>query len=417
MGRGRGRRAWGEIGRNVRRLRQWKVAVVLVPFLGIIALDTTEYWLPLLKHEPGCAAREASIAGPDQWLFKHLMVQRQGTPSARVAVVTMGEADGSDLLTNVCSGRRFTAGVLDALNRHQVSVVAIDKVYAPGSCRDEAANAMLAAAAERSRAKIVVGQGSHHPARPDAKACLIKSESFSFGAAAVQRGLTTINEDTLKIPLRWPMYASDAESERGGDAPEADTFALKTAQAVDPGLPSRRLLKANLDRHSHPYGDYRDPIESITATELLCSDTPGRAGLASCKPVDLQGRVVVLASQSDADVHPFFDGDAPGAMVQAHYIEALLTGRYYSELPFWGCALAFAFWVLVTEALLLMTDRYKRWVLACISLAYVAAAASLIWGLQLAHIVPPVSVLLAAFIILAFDWLAELLSSGRRKLL
>ncbi len=411
---------------NARRHRLRKLLLLLLLFAMLIALNTTDYWTPLLQHDSGCRSREASVSWPEEFFFKHLMFRRPGVPSSRVAVVTMGDSEASDLSTDVCSGRRFTADVIDALNRHAVSVIALDKEYGVGSCKQEAANAALVAATEHSHVKIVVGQDTHNASEQDDGQCMVLSKGFSFGTAAVTQGITVLNENPLKIPLRWPVFQNDEQAGHGTAAKDTDgeTFSLAAAAAADPAITARRAIAANLARHSHPFGDFRGAVDEVTATELLCSDAAGTAKLAEwgdrcagSKPLDLRGRVVVVASQSSTDVHPFLGGDVPGALLQAHYIEALLSGHYYSEVPFWLAVIVFMVWVAATEALLVLftSEKNKRAVLAWITVTAVLIVLGLTFFLQLVDVVPPVSFFVAAAVILAFEWISELISTQKSK--
>ncbi len=141
---------------RLRKRLGWNLSAV---FAVLIALNTMDYWQPMLSHESSCSSREADISGPDEFLFKHL----------------------------------FCASVThQARLPHQI-------------------------------AELSVGYGSG------------------------SLGITNTNQDDLKIPLRWPVYASEEDSEKG-DAPpsaDADTFALKAALAADPEITAATLQRCS----------------------------------------------------------------------------------------------------------------------------------------------------------------------------
>ncbi len=412
---------WSGLRTWFHRIRPLRVAVLLLPLLGLVALNTMDYWMPALEDDSGCSTQEQGVSLSDRVLFGYLLLPRKSRPSTRVSLVTMGEQDGSDLLTNVCSGRRFTAKIVDALNRLGAGVIALDKTYSEGSCNDQDANKQLVDAVQASKAKVVAGQGTEAAAK-GAKACLVKTKNFPFGTADVKRGITRVNEDDRKIPLRWPVYANLAESKTGQPPSDKDgeSFALVTAKVANAKILEEPTIAANLDRHSHPYGDFREIIAPIPARQVLCNAREAEAPTVSDSPcdghmADLRGRVVVVASESSTDMHPFLDKEIPGATLQAQYISALLSGRYYSELPFWWCFVAFALWVLgilwfVDVRSSEQTKKHRLLIATAVSFAFAFIALFLP---QLMDTVPPISFLVAAAVVLMFEWTAYSLERGK----
>lgn len=403
--------------RGQRRLGFVKGVVSLLTLSILLLLNTSDYWLKWVHPDEACTSKEQDISLPDQILFRYLLKQRDTGATTLPVVLTFGEADESDLLTNVCSGRSFTAKLIHVLNRRGVKVIALDKTYGDGSCSNEVQNQELVDAVVESRVPIVVGQGTEKVPEDVAKGdCLVKSPNLSFGTATVRRGITKLNADDLKIPLRWPVFESVAASQlhREASDTDGDSFAWAVAQAVDRTISSDKVVAANLARHSHPYGDFRGDIKPTPVRDVLCADPSSAEAYkqrnVSCEgfpPVDLSGRVVVVASESGADRHPFLKSEQPGAVLQAQYINALLNHRIYSDMPFWLCFWSLVGWILSLVYLLDFAKdndskrhRQKLWWLTG---TFVVVALGLLIVPQIFDTVPPFSFVVAGFLPLAFE--------------
>jgi hypothetical protein len=230
---------------------------------------------------------------------------------------------------------------------------------------------------DSSRVPVVVGQATEQMAGSSSTAgCLALTPRLEFSKTSkVLYGLTRVDTDVLRIPLRFQVFPAPGESETASGAsqptpsgpppaprplPDAagDTLSLVAAKVVDPDLESNPTLQKQRAKQVDPYTTFLD-LPNITALTAVCSaeaspraDIDGKPGDALCKPwvrdphnldghqLSLASKIVVIGDLSDLDMRPFPSdlapfppGQRPGVFLQANYIQALLDHRFLLEVP------------------------------------------------------------------------------------
>jgi hypothetical protein len=277
-------------------------------------------------------------------------VRAAGSP--RVAIV---QIDQPDLLENVCASRGFLTHLVPDLAKLGAQVVMIDKYYSRSSCDDEATNNLFVSTLEASSIPVVVGEPSDPlPAGTSASGCLAKAPDamgFQPGTSVLQ-GLTRINADTLKIPIRWPIFDATQTPPTQLAATDGDTLSFVAAQAADPGLETRGRLPKLIASGIDPYTTFID-LPTINEMTAVCSAEPDPV-VINGKTIEcakngwrlpahnltkdhqsLVGKVVAVGDIDEDDMQNFPGGDKPGIYLQANYVESLLDERFLTEVPLW----------------------------------------------------------------------------------
>ena len=356
-----------------RRLRQFWLVVPLVgilaalmlsdlgDFMGVSPLDSNSCQLTDKEQSSISARMYLPIA---RWALRY-------TPTPSVAIIYIDPShDPPDLVNNTCASRAFLARLVPALNQLNAHVIVIDKYYSAGACAEQDKNTAFISAMESSKIPIVVGQQTHGISDGSSLAgCMAPTKRLEFSKTSkVQYGVTRIDNDDLKIPLRWPIYADPADAPPAApgvaytpkqlDPASGDTLSLVAAKAVDPNIESRPSVQKMLAAPVNPYTTFLN-LPHITALTALCSAEPAprapideQPGDDLCKawvrPLDnldgkglsLAGKIVVIGDISDADMKPFPTDLAPfpakqrpGVFMQANYVQALLDHRFLREIP------------------------------------------------------------------------------------
>lgn len=354
-----------------RRLRQFWLVIPLVAILAALMMSDLGDFMgvsPLASSNP-CALTDtpqSSISARmylpiAKWALRY-------TPSPSVAIIYIDPAhDPPDLLTDVCASRAFLARLIPALNNLNAHLIVIDKYYSASACAEQDQNTAFVNAMESSKVPIVVGQETHALTQTSAASgCLALTPKLEFSPnSKVHYGLTRIDNDDLKIPLRFPVYPDPAAAPSTQPAASAplpattgDTLSLVAAKLVNPRIENNRTLSKLLARQTDPYTTFLN-LPHITALTALCSAEPsprapidGQSGDSLCQPwvrdpdnldgnqLSLAGKIVVIGDISDADqkpfpsdLAPFPPGTRPGVFMQANYVQALLDHRFLQQIP------------------------------------------------------------------------------------
>ena len=358
------------------RLRQFWLVIPLVVILAALMMSDLGDFMgvsPLDASNP-CALTDAAQSSISARMYLPIAKWAlRYTPSPSVAIIYIDPAhDPADLITNVCASRAFLARLIPALNVLNAHVIVIDKYYSAGACAEQAQNAAFINAMQTTKVPIVVGQQTHPLSQGSSSGgCLALTPKLEFGnAPKVHYGLTRIDNDDLKIPLRVPVYPDPAAAPNAqptASSPPApaplpaatgDTLSLVAAKLVNPRIESNHTLSKLLAKQDDPYTTFLD-LPHITALTALCTAEPsprapidGQPGDDLCKPwvrdpdnldgnqLSLAGKIVVIGDISDADkknfptnMAPFPPGTRPGVFMQANYIQALLDHRFLLEIP------------------------------------------------------------------------------------
>jgi hypothetical protein len=321
-------------------------------------------------------------------LYKQALRLAKLQESPQVSTVGI-DAELEQIQNNVCTGRAFTADLLQAIAAQGPSVIAIDKFYGRNSCPngDKDTQKLIDEIASL-QVPVVVGASTHASSQNNTSSCLVLTPQLftpirhtfglkaAAGPAVVYTGLTRLNEDPLKIPLKWPVFAQDGDKRVAGNG-AGDSFALVTARLANPDATSTKEFENLLDSPQQPYAavpvpakdettDARGPVQKQTATNLLCTagtpDAVKRWGLncAGTKRLDVKGKIVVIGAESTADEWNLPGGTMYGFELQAHYIAALLGGAYLRDIsPAW-LLLPLALYYCLAELLLPYMQIHKH---------------------------------------------------------
>lgn len=259
--------------------------------------------------------------------------------SHRVVLVTLSAGvEPDEVLAKLCSQRLFIAGLIRRLNDLNVSVIALDKSYAPTSCNKEGEETQntqaFIKAITASRAVITRGLPTamldDKQTVGEREVCLRETPTLALPIPPGNSGLLRLDADTRRIPVQWPVFQGD-----GKTVDPADTFALVTVRAADPEALDNPVLQKALKSGEQPYST-TIPFSPHSALALLCgrqankSTTDWKTCATSDAWPEMNGAIVVIGDHNgDADKHPSLHGLTYGVDLQANYIAALLDQRYY----------------------------------------------------------------------------------------
>jgi hypothetical protein len=320
-------------------------------------------------------------------------------PPSVVIVYIDPRTEPPELLTNTCLARVFLGKLVDDISGLGAKAIVIDKFYSKTSCSDDTKNGPFKTAMTNKTIPIVVGQPTHllTDAKGSDKGCLALSPQFDFGGQKVKYGLTRLNNDVLKLPLRWPVFrdsddpkvdkAINDDLNPNKDMLAGDTISLVAARQIDPAVDAESDPVAKLIAlHVHPYTSFLDlpstnamavrcsteqDLRDANNEKLVCPDKPSPRNALGPEKVDLAGKIVVIGDLSDQDMQPFPDEkkERPGVYLQANYLQSILDRRFLQEIP-WYVTLIGLFVFIV--AIYCLHFFVKRWSPTRISLAMLA---------------------------------------------
>jgi len=287
------------------------------------------------------------------------------TPTPNVAILTIDEnTRPADLMTNTCQSRAFLAKLIQDLNALSAHAIVIDQYFSADYCTEQDKNAKFIAAMEASSVPVVVGQPTHPlPAATATGGCLALTKHLEFSKASnVLYGLTRLNSDILKIPLRWPVFVDPASQPANSNQSAADsepkqlpaelgdTLSLTAAKVQDPNIEFNGTIAKFLAKGIHPYTTFID-LPQINAMTVMCSAEKdptdifgaklGEACASWARPLNnldghklsLSGKIVVIGVLAQSDMKSFPTGEKPGVYVQANYVQSILDHRFLVEIP------------------------------------------------------------------------------------
>jgi len=382
--------------------------ILIMLLLAIPELDNMGY-VPWASNT--CNLQEADQGGFSGKLYGPITRWAlRFTPTPIVAIVYIdSKTKPPEVFTNTCEARVLLSRLVEDLNSLHANVIVIDKYYSATSCTDQAKNQIFLDAMNKSAVPVVVGQPTHKLADTSkTDGCLALTPRFEFDKKAnVHYGLTRLNSDTLKLPLRWPIFQ---ESDKPGVAPVqvpeetgvGDSLALVAATQQDPNIEKDPSVQKLLSMHLHPYTTFLDTpnpnaLSSTNAMTVLCSaekvplDGYGQPLRDACKgmvqPIDnldqknlkLGGKIVVIGDEStEGDMQPF-PGEDPksGTWLQANYIQALLDHRFLREVPLKLTLACLVLFIFVVYCLFWYIEKPERALLASLIILAILIVVSL----------------------------------------
>jgi hypothetical protein len=299
--------------------------------------------------------------------YKRLLNWASSDAARHVTMVAI-PADLDEIQSNACLGRGYMADLLRALGTMRPAEIVIDKFYSADACTTtpEYTQEMLAAAAALPF-PVIVGESTGNAGEERDGACLVRKRQLNWGTANVRHGLTRLDSHSEKVPLQWRVLPVDGN----GGVELADSLSLATVNAYDAGYKRQQSVRDLLRSERHPYANLHVELSSTTSTAVLCAAGDAKA-IAQWKPdcsrpaepLEINGKVVVIGAQQQNDFRRSLDFATWGYVLQAHYIESLLSGTFLRTVPFYVSFTLFALFIFVTEGvptvLAYVNPRWKR---------------------------------------------------------
>ncbi|MBV9624206.1 MAG: CHASE2 domain-containing protein [Acidobacteria bacterium] len=296
-----------------------------------------------------------------------------------MVILRNGQEPAQIMGQNLCgeSGQRaFMASLLRTIARAHPAGIAIDKWYAQSSCPagDLGTKKLQCALAEISTdVSIVLGAKAENERDIERRSRPLLSElkrkgfrSYELLGEArlplgedpalpnVRYGILTLDYDVRKIPLSWPVYASEQDVGKPGQPAFLPSLSLVAAQEHDPS--------AAKDLTRNPFTGFLNETElnPYSAIDLICG--PGAAPSSdwrTCQPgqvdrqalADLKSHLVIVG-EDNPNGDDFFEtptGQMPGVLLQANYIESMLDDRYLRSGRDWLIWVLSGTWFVLIE--------------------------------------------------------------------
>ncbi len=341
---------------QTRRTRVYRILLGAVYLLALAGLILWEYHDHLELGSTGCEPGiPASKSAVHSRAYERLLNWASGESATHVTVIAI-PADFEEFHGNLCRARAYTADLLRSIAAQHPAVIVIDKFYSPSSCADAPQpTAELLAAARSIQVPLIIGESTTPATAERDKSCLVRKPQLDFGAANVIHGLTRLNLEAERIPLQWRILPAETE---GVKAQTSDSISLAAVKAYDADFESHRRLQTLLSADQHPYANLQVKLPRETSNQLLCDAGTAamqkRWGLDCSEPnphLRLLGRVVLIGDEVESDHWPVLDSRMWGFDLQAHYIQAVLSGSYLRGLPLWAGFLTFAGFIFVIEGM------------------------------------------------------------------
>ena len=246
-----------------------------------------------------------------------------------------------------------------------------------------ASTRQLADALRATPAPVVIGENTNGLKEAVGTACLARRPQLNFDAPNVRHGLTRLNVESERLPLRWLVVPetppeTEAQTEAKPEDKEkltpvfADSLSFAAVKAYDAAFSGRTSIQRLIDEDDHAYADINIQLPRVTSTQLLCSanDATLRARWhLNCTPQSEQaalpkilGKVVLIGAETTSDQRSVLDHEMWGYELQARYIESLLSGDYLRSLPIKSSIILFALYVFLIEGVpVLMLGYVPHW--------------------------------------------------------
>ena len=240
------------------KLRHYWVVLPLLLIMLALAVPELENMGYVPWESNPCDLQEISQGGFSGELYAPITRWAlRVTPTPSVAIIYIDpKTEPAEILTNTCAARVFLSRLIQDLNTLRANVIVIDKFYSSGNCTEEPKNKIFLDTMDKTVVPVVVGQPTHALDNTSKGGCLALSDKFDFDTKAnVHYGLTRLNSDTLKLPLRWPIFQPAAKpNDPPIQLPEksgvGDSLALVAATQQDPKEHTRTWLFCHTGRVS-----------------------------------------------------------------------------------------------------------------------------------------------------------------------
>ncbi len=318
--------------------------------LGLLALLAIKFehkisdWMMTGEH-PDVSETIFRLSG----LYQTLTSARSGSrkPVHTVLVeIDRGET-GATCLCGEDGSRARLGRLIRRIAALQPRVIVIDKYFGDKACREsDRGTAMLVKTLQDVGKHIPIILGQVARRGPDG----VPTLQSAIQPGSIPPGIINVNNDTRRIPLRWSI--KDPKNPKTEE--ERDSLSLAAAEAFRPGLskPSGGPLPRLIKDGSHPYVHFFAQKEFCTlkAAERTLPDGEAATNDAAltadpwtikptgdCSRDPLDGKAAMVGEMHDRmDLHSSPLGSrTPGFLLQANYLEGLLTDHYFEPLERW----------------------------------------------------------------------------------
>jgi hypothetical protein len=326
--------------------------------------------------------------GSGRSLTQHQARSHKSAPHAEHAANANHKTSKAETvsLAGACKVRLYIAELLKVLANLRPKVVVLDVWLDPELCSDERVTSLFFDELGKlsERAPVILGLQSRsaadlqanspadlaymrnrQPALRNTELVLmpVTHPPQSIGERiieAVARG----DSDTRRIPLGWPVYEDFPQSGANIGPRWKDTLSVAAVRAFDPHQKVLKTIEAltpdgltKVSTMLHPYTSLlrEDQLPIVRAIDLICSNPPNESWRNTCVrtrilPVNssaVRNPIVVIGIAGlGGDVHQSVIGRVPGVILQANYIQSLLSNRLYQFLPLAADLLLGVVWLL-----------------------------------------------------------------------
>ena len=335
-------------------------AVYLLPLAGLIVWEHRDH---LAEFTSSCD-RPPDINHSDLYAVPYAFFLSRASGDSVSSVTLVGIAgDVADVQSNVCQGRLYLADLLRSIAAQRPAVIVIDKYFGPTSCKEfPQSTAELLAAVHSISVPIVVGEFTDDAPVERNGTCLVRKQVLDFASPNVHRGLTRLYTELDKIPLWWDVLSSPT-APSASNVPDttttSDTLSWAAVKIFAPDFAQRPRMRALVDSPTDTFANLNLDLPRQTSTQVLCSvGTPEMRSRwsADCSgptsTVPLAGKIVVIGSedpQALVDQKIVLGSKVWGYDLQGRYMQALLSGAYLRELPFWVVYVLFGGFLVLIE--------------------------------------------------------------------
>jgi CHASE2 domain-containing sensor protein len=289
------------------------------------------------------------------------------------------------VLPDACRRRIYLGELLKVLASLYPKVVVLDIWFDPELCSDKGITSALSDELGQfsKQAPIIVGVPSRNaadlqvespsefaymanrkpPLKPTELVLMPVTDLSQQPGGRVTVAVVRRDSDVRRIPLSWPVYDGFPEEGANVQPKRRDTISVAAVRALDPHHPVLKAIDAlNPDgtwkpsTDSYPYTSLlrEDQFPIERAIDVICSRSTDEFWRAACTrtqvlsvtPDIFRDKIVVIGIVGlGGDIHETALGRLPGVILQANYIESLLSNRVYKPLPLWVDLLIGAIWL------------------------------------------------------------------------
>lgn len=331
-------------------------ALYLIPLAGLIAWEHRDH---LSDFTSSCDPTNITHSDLYAVPYEFFLSRASGDSVNLVSLVGI-PGDVADVENNVCQGRLYLADLLRSVAAQHPAEIVVDKFFGPTSCKEfPQSTAELLAAVQSISVPIVVGESTDVADSEREGTCLVRKPQLDFASPNVHRGLTRLYSELDKIPLWWDLLSS-AAAPSAPSVPDttttSDTLAWTAVKTFAPDFAQHPRMRALVDSPTDAFANLNLELPQETSTQVLCSfgtqqmrsrwatDCSGPPSTAQ-----LAGKIVLIGSEDLSDQKVVLGSKVWGYDLQGRYMQALLSGAYLRELPFWLVYVLFGGFLVLIE--------------------------------------------------------------------